>query len=69
MLSSQMNIPLNPEALSVKRGQPISLREWKTNTKAVYSSKKHYIELLDEHVAELSDLQRVLYAHGSMPCS
>jgi PPK2 family polyphosphate:nucleotide phosphotransferase len=64
MLSSQMNIPLNPEALSVKRGQPISLREWKTNTKAVYSSKKHYKELLDEHVAELSDLQRVLYAHG-----
>src|SRR5262245_5560567 len=46
----------------VKEGQRVSLRKWPTHIKPFYESKNHYRELLAEHTAQLSSLQRVHYA-------
>ena len=46
----------------VPEGDEVNLRKWPTNVKPVYKSKKHYKELLEEHVAQLSALQRLHYA-------
>jgi PPK2 family polyphosphate:nucleotide phosphotransferase len=40
----------------------IHLRNWPTETKKVYRSKKHYDELLADHVKRLDKSQRLLYA-------
>ncbi len=49
----------------VTGGKPVSLNKWETRTKPFYKSEKHYKELLTEGVAELSALQRLLYASDS----
>ena len=46
----------------VPEGDEVNLRKWPTNVKPVCKSKKHYKELLEEHVAQLSALQRLHYA-------
>ncbi|MGA8383255.1 MAG: ADP-polyphosphate phosphotransferase [Stellaceae bacterium] len=46
----------------VAEGDEVNLRKWPTNVKPVCKSKKHYKELLEEHVAQLSALQRLHYA-------
>src|SRR5664280_1358350 len=46
----------------VRLGEKVSLTEWPTTIKPFYNSKKHYKKLLDEHVEELSSLQRLHYA-------
>jgi len=40
----------------------IKLKAWPTRVKPCFESKKHYHKLLGEHVEELSELQRLLYA-------
>jgi PPK2 family polyphosphate:nucleotide phosphotransferase len=40
----------------------VNLKTWPTHVKPVYKSKKDYTKLLQEHVEELSELQRLLYA-------
>jgi len=40
----------------------VNLKTWPTHVKPVYKSKKDYTELLQQHVEELSKLQRLLYA-------
>lgn len=40
----------------------MDLAAWPTAVKPFYQSKKQYKKLLEEHVEELSDLQRLLYA-------
>jgi PPK2 family polyphosphate:nucleotide phosphotransferase len=42
--------------------EEVKLQEWPTSVKPVFESKKEYRELLEEHVAELSALQRLHYA-------
>ena len=46
----------------VHPGKEVDLERWPTRIKPVYKSKRNYQELLGEHVEELSDLQRRLYA-------
>lgn len=46
----------------VPPGKPVRLKEWPTKIPPIYRSKEHYRELLAEEVAELSSLQRRLYA-------
>ena len=55
-----MNIDLNP--FKVREGDAVDLSRWATDIKPLCKSKKAYHKLLDDHVEQLSDLQRLLYA-------
>jgi PPK2 family polyphosphate:nucleotide phosphotransferase len=46
----------------VREGEAVNLKKWPTFIEPVYRSKKHYQELLREHVERLSALQQLLYA-------
>ena len=46
----------------VREGYEVDLQKWPTKVDPVYKSKKHYKKLLEEHVAQLSSLQQLLYA-------
>ena len=46
----------------VAQGEQVKLDKWPTQVKPVYKSKKNYKKHLEEHVEELSDLQRLHYA-------
>jgi len=46
----------------VKVGAKVDLKKWPTLVKPVYKSKEQYRKLLQEHVDELSSLQRLHYA-------
>ena len=46
----------------VMEGDDVDLKKWSTNIDPVYKSKKHYKELLGEHIAQLSAQQQLLYA-------
>jgi PPK2 family polyphosphate:nucleotide phosphotransferase len=46
----------------VRAGDAVDLKKWPTLIAPVYSSKRDYRELLDQHVARLSSLQELLYA-------
>jgi PPK2 family polyphosphate:nucleotide phosphotransferase len=45
----------------VRDGAEVNLHKWPTLAKPVYDSKEHYHVLLQEHVAQLSSLQQLLY--------
>jgi PPK2 family polyphosphate:nucleotide phosphotransferase len=46
----------------VRQGDKVDLDKWPTKVDPVYKSKKHYKKMLDDHVEQLSSLQRLLYA-------
>ena len=46
----------------VQEGEQVDLKKWPTLVKPVYKSKKKYNKHLEEHVEELSELQRLHYA-------
>ncbi len=52
----------NSKDFRVQEGEKVDLKEWPTLGKPVYQSKEQYQELLGEQVAELSELQQLLYA-------
>jgi PPK2 family polyphosphate:nucleotide phosphotransferase len=58
----RMTVKIDPDDFRVKEGHTVALRDWPTAVKPVYKSKEHYHELLAEHVAQLSALQKLLYA-------
>jgi polyphosphate kinase 2 (PPK2 family) len=53
---------INSTDFHVWEGKEINLRKWPTTVEPVYKSKEHYQKLLGEHVAQLSSLQKLLYA-------
>jgi PPK2 family polyphosphate:nucleotide phosphotransferase len=55
-----MNIQSND--FRVSEGTKVDLNKWPTRVKALYTSKKQYKKCLNEHVEELSSLQRLHYA-------
>ena len=55
-----MNI--NVKDFRLPEGEKVNLEKWPTLVKPVYTSEKKYHNLLEEHVEELSSLQRLHYA-------
>jgi len=53
---------IHPKEFRVRAGQKVNLARWPTRVKSFYKSKHHYFELLEKHVAELSERQSLLYA-------
>src|ERR1700690_876909 len=53
---------INSSAFRVAAGDTVDLKRWPTHVKPVYKSKQAYSKLLQEHVEELSSLQRLQYA-------
>lgn len=46
----------------MREGDKVDLKKWPTTVKPAYKSKEQYKKLLEEHVAQLSALQQLLYA-------
>jgi PPK2 family polyphosphate:nucleotide phosphotransferase len=63
-LVTSKKIPMKIDAndFRVRPGDKVNLRKWPTMVKPFFKSKKEYQEILVEHVAELSSLQRLHYA-------
>jgi PPK2 family polyphosphate:nucleotide phosphotransferase len=53
---------IRPQDFRVPGGKKIKLKKWATGIRPLYKSGKHCKELLDADIAELSPLQRLLYA-------
>ena len=53
---------IKPKDFRVREGEKVNLKKWPTWVKPVYRSKEQYQEMLEEQVAELSDLQQLQYA-------
>ena len=53
---------INVNDFQVKEGEKVNLKKWPTLVEPVYKSKKKYHKFLEEHVEELSSLQRLHYA-------
>jgi PPK2 family polyphosphate:nucleotide phosphotransferase len=56
-----MSIKVKP--FRVREGERVRLKEWPTRVKPLYASKADSERLLAGHIARLSALQNVLYAH------
>ncbi len=56
---------IRTENFRVREGARVRLRKWPTMVEPVYSSKRKYHELLQEHVDRLSSQQQLLYASNS----
>ena len=53
---------INSKDFRARPAEKVKLQEWPTSVKPFFESKKEYQKLLEEHVAELSSLQRLHYA-------
>jgi PPK2 family polyphosphate:nucleotide phosphotransferase len=53
---------INPDDFRVPAGEKVILKKWPTLIEPVYKSKKQYKKMLHDHVEELSEQQRLLYA-------
>ena len=53
---------IDSDDFRVPPAEKVNLKKWATRVKPVYKSKKNYAKLLQEHVEELSALQRLHYA-------
>ncbi|MFI4867593.1 MAG: polyphosphate kinase 2 family protein, partial [Steroidobacterales bacterium] len=56
---------VNPGHFRVREDDQVKLRKWPTRVAPAYKSEQHYQKLLDEHVAQLSAQQQLLYASNS----
>jgi PPK2 family polyphosphate:nucleotide phosphotransferase len=57
-----MKMRIDSKDFRVRPGEKVKLNQWPTKVKPFCKSKKEYQQLLEEHVAELSSLQRLHYA-------
>jgi PPK2 family polyphosphate:nucleotide phosphotransferase len=53
---------INSKDFRVHEGREVDLQKWPTKIEAVCDTKTQYQELLEEHVAKLSEQQQLLYA-------
>lgn len=60
--TNRMKMKIDLKDFRVRPGEKVSLKEWPTTIKPFYNSKKKYKKHLEEHVEELSSLQRLHYA-------
>jgi PPK2 family polyphosphate:nucleotide phosphotransferase len=61
-IAGRMKMKINSEDFRVCDGDKVNLKEWPTAVKPVYKSKEHSQRLLEDHVAQLSAQQQLLYA-------
>ena len=54
-----MKMKINSKDFLVRPGEKVKLKDWPTSVKPFCKSKKAYQKLLEEHVDELSSLQRL----------
>jgi PPK2 family polyphosphate:nucleotide phosphotransferase len=57
-----MKTSIATEKFRVQPGDKVQLSKWPTTVKPVCKSKKHYQKVLEDHVEELTSLQRLHYA-------
>jgi len=57
-------VKINSKHFRVRAGEKIELKQWPTRIKPFYKSKEHYIKILAQHVAELSERQNLLNAYN-----
>jgi PPK2 family polyphosphate:nucleotide phosphotransferase len=57
-----MEMKINSKDFHVREGREVDLKKWPTKVDPVYKSKEQYKRLLEEHVAQLSSQQQLLYA-------
>src|SRR5262249_37791955 len=55
-------MPISSKDYRVDPDSEAKLRKWPTHVKPLYRSKDHYKELLEQHVAGLSEQQQLLYS-------
>ena len=60
--AGRTKMKIDSKDFRVREGDEVELKKWPTKIDPVYKSKKHYKKLLEEHVAQLSSLQQLLYA-------
>jgi PPK2 family polyphosphate:nucleotide phosphotransferase len=53
---------INSSDFRVREGDEVDLRKWPTQIAPVYGTKRQYKKFLEEHVAQLSEQQQLLYA-------
>ena len=58
----KMKMKIKSKDFCVEEGEQVDLKMWPTLVKPAYKSKKEYKKILEEHVNELSELQRLHYA-------
>jgi PPK2 family polyphosphate:nucleotide phosphotransferase len=56
---------IDPKDFRVREGHDVKLHKWPTKVAAAYKSEQQYQKLLEDHVAQLSSLQQLLYAANS----
>jgi PPK2 family polyphosphate:nucleotide phosphotransferase len=60
-----MKMRINSKDFRVRQGDDVDLHKWPTKVEPVYKSKEQYRKLLEEHVAQLSAQQQLLYASNN----
>ena len=62
LAAERMNMKINSKDFRVREGDGVNLKKCPTKVDPVYKSKEQYKKLLEEHVAQLSLQQQLLYA-------
>src|SRR5664280_685179 len=60
--AERMEMKIKSKDFRVPEGDKVNLKKWPTTVKPAYKSKEQYQKLLEEHVAQLSMQQELLYA-------
>jgi len=60
--AERMEMKIKSKDFRVRDGDKVDLKKWPTTVKPAYKSKEQYQKLLEEHVAQLSSQQQLLYA-------
>jgi PPK2 family polyphosphate:nucleotide phosphotransferase len=61
-IPKKINMKIHSKDFRIHRGRPVKLKQWPTKVKPFFKSKKRYQKRLEEHVEQLSSLQRLHYA-------
>src|ERR1017187_5134809 len=59
--AERMEMKIKSKDFRVREGDKVDLKKWPTTVKPAYKSKEQYQKLLEEHVAQLSSQQQLLY--------
>ncbi len=57
-----MKSKIDIDDFRVRNGDHVDLTKWPTSVKPVFKSRKHYKDMLEDHVDKLTSLQRLHYA-------